>query len=75
MLSEKEPLKEFQFPISHFEKLTQLYKTSSHVLRVFHHLRDFLASNGESVIFKEEFYVKRLHRLLADFIVLMPLKV
>ena len=38
-------------------------------------MRDFLAANGESVVFKEEFYVRRLHRLLTDFIVLMPLKV
>ena len=38
-------------------------------------MRDFLAANGESVVFKEEFYVRRMHRLLTDFIVLMPLKV
>ena len=43
--------------------------------RVFHHLRDVLAANGDALIFKEEFYVRRLHRLLTDFIVLMPLKV
>ena len=38
-------------------------------------MRDFLGANGKSVVFKEEFYVRRLHRLLTDFIVLMPLKV
>ena len=43
--------------------------------RAFHNLRDLLAANGDSVILKEEFYVRRLHRLLTDFVVLMPLKV
>ena len=42
---------------------------------MFHNLRDFLVANGEAVVFKEEFYVRRLHRLITDFIVLMPLKV
>ena len=43
--------------------------------RVFHNLRDLIVANGEAIVFKEEFYVRRLHRLLTDFIVLMPLKV
>ena len=43
--------------------------------RVFHNLRDLVVANGEAIVFKEEFYVRRLHRLLTDFIVLMPLKV
>eukprot|EP00095_Tigriopus_kingsejongensis_P011855 maker-scaffold180_size281610-snap-gene-0.27 protein:Tk11855 transcript:maker-scaffold180_size281610-snap-gene-0.27-mRNA-1 annotation:"nuclear pore complex protein nup205" len=41
--------------------------------RLFHHLPDVILSNP--MVFKEEFYVRRLHQLITDFIVLMPLKV
>ncbi|XP_040581995.1 nuclear pore complex protein Nup205 [Lepeophtheirus salmonis] len=41
--------------------------------RVFHTLPEFVLSNPN--MFKEEFYMRRLHQLLTDLIVLMPLKV
>ncbi len=43
--------------------------------RAFHNLCDFFLSRRGGIVFKEEFYVRRLHRLLTDFVVLMPLKV
>ena len=42
-------------------------------LQVFHHLPQLLLSN--SMFKTEEFYVRRMHQLLTDFIVFMPLKV
>ena len=38
-------------------------------------LSDLLQSNNAAVIYKEEFYLRRLHSLLTDFIVQMPLKI
>ena len=41
--------------------------------RVFHHLPPFVLANR--ALRTEEFYLRRLHQMLTDFVVLMPLKV